>query len=80
MYQIAEPWMHCNLVSFSKDKLTKRTFIKGNNTSILFLAQTLAPGQISILILGSLSIYINIDLQKAISLALKSFFKSQEHG
>lgn len=76
----------CNLTSICKDKFAKnalKAFIKGSNTltsilaisctSISILTKALAMVLTFVLILGSLGLYTDVDLQKAIKLALKLF-------
>lgn len=75
--QITKPQICCKPIFVSKNKLTKKTFIKSSSILIYFLAQSHTLAQTSLL--GSLDLYIDVNLQKTINLALKSVIKSQKY-
>lgn len=67
----------CYYFAFAgKNKLTKRAFTKDNSNPTFILTIFLT----SISTLGLLNIYIDIYLQRATKLALKSFVLAQEHS
>lgn len=56
-----------------KDEPIEKAFIESSNILMLFPAQIPALGQVFTPDLGLLDIYTNVDLQKAIKLALELF-------
>lgn len=76
--QIAKTHICCSFYqnsSISKDEFTGKTLTKSSGTFtpifVIFCALTTAP--------GSPGTYTNIDLQRAIKLALELFIKGQEY-
>ena len=86
---MASPNTCYNATSIEKDKLAKDISTKDNNSLTLSLAisraqistltQTLTSAQVFALTLSQPSMYIDVNIQKAIRLALKLFVKGQKH-
>lgn len=81
---MAKPRTCRNSALVSKDEFAKKDLIKNNSTftsiPAVFYTFTLISAKTLALIPGLPDLYMDMNLQRIIKLALKLFFKGEKHG